>query len=201
MSWRPWLAALGRRLAAAGGRAVSRARGAQLPVERRQARALLFGAVVFAAFVMLVVLPWSTLVDQHAQLSSATTQVNELQSENRALAAQARALSDPSVTAGLARQDYGLVEPGQRAYDILPPSGSAQSDVVAAGHVPLDQSPVVPGSRRSEELLEAGAVGPSTANATTGRGGRTLGTGHRSGHGGEAGGFVSRVVHTLEFWS
>src|SRR3984957_16571135 len=87
------------------------------PVERRRARALLLGSVVFAPIVVLTALPWSTLLSQHTQLSSDTAEMNQLQVENRALAAQARQLSDTATQEALARQDYGLVKPGQTAYD------------------------------------------------------------------------------------
>jgi hypothetical protein len=163
-------------------------------------------AVVFAAVVLASALPWSTLMDQHAQLASATSQVGVLQAENRALAGEARELSDASTVAGLARQDYGLVEPGQKAYDILPPPGSTAPTAVEAGHVPLDEPPVLPGSARSEKLLGAGGAGappPGARGATSaGAHGATTATGQPpSGNQTGSGGFWSRVGHTLEFWN
>jgi cell division protein FtsB len=177
-------------------------------VERRRARAVLLAAVLFAAIVLLSALPWSTLANQHAQLTSASAQVNELQAQNRILADQARELSSKATQAGLARQDYGLVEPGQKAYEILPASGTSSPTAHEAGHVPLNEPPVVPGSRRSEQLLGVDTVGSTSTNSTTrapvgpGSAGRspsaqgvtlTNALGERS--------FVSRVVHTLEFWN
>ena len=139
------------------------------PVERRRARALLVGAAIFAAVVLLSALPWSTLLNQHAQLASDTAEVSALQAQNRALAGQARQLSDSSTQSALARQDYGLVRPGQKAYALLPPAGQASTGATDAGHVPLDEPPVVPGSRRSEELLGAGvaSTAPSGGSAAT----------------------------------
>jgi hypothetical protein len=162
--------------------------------------------VVFAAVVLLSALPWSTLVDQHTQLASSTSEVNELQAENRALGVQARELSNPSTQSGLARQEYGLVEPGEKAYEILPAAGTATPAVTGGGHVPLDEAPVVPGSPRSEELLGAGAV---TAMPATSPAPSTSGHGeHRPGPGVTpatdplgARSFWSRVAHSLEFWS
>jgi len=180
----------------------------QQTVERRRARAVLLAALLFAAAVLLGALPWSTLTDQHAQLTSASAQVNELQAQNRTLADQARALSSKETQAGLARQDYGLVEPGQKAYEILPASGTSSSTAVQAGHVPLNEPPVVPGSRRSEQLLGVDTASSTSANSATrtsagpGAAGRspssqgvtlTNALGERS--------FWSRVVHTLEFWN
>jgi len=174
------------------------------PVERRRARALLFLAAVFAAIVLLSGLPWSTILNQKAQLSSATVEVKELQAENNALAVQAQQLAANSTQAALARQDYGLVHPGQTAYDVLPPPGPAASAAIGGGHVPLDETAVVPGSRRSEELLGAGVVGSTPAAAASGQvrteAGATADGGVSGAHG-VSGGFWSRVVRTLEFWS
>jgi cell division protein FtsB len=174
----------------------------QRPVERRRARALLLASVLFCAIVLVSALPWSTLLNERSQLSSASAEVMALRAENRALADQARQLSNTAVQTALARQDYGLVHPGQTAYDILPPPGTTSSNAIASGHVPLDEAPVVPGSRRSEELLEAGVGGatvPGASGGTAGAGDSGPTSSSSAGTGG--GGFWSRVGHTLEFWS
>ncbi|HXQ60635.1 MAG TPA: septum formation initiator family protein [Acidimicrobiales bacterium] len=186
-------------------RLFGRHRVEQNPVERRRARAVLLAAMLFAFVVVFVTLPWSVLASQHQQLTSDATQVKQLQAENRALGDEAGQLADPAAAAGLARQDYGLVRPGQRAYDILPPAGSGSSAVSDAGHVPLDQAPVVPGSRRSEELLGAGSVissAPARTSASQTSGERSLSDGGAPASAPRGpGGFWSRVGHTLEFWS
>jgi cell division protein FtsB len=175
---------------------------AQRPVERRRARALLLVSVLFCAIVLVSALPWSTLLNERSQLSSASAEVTALRAENRTLADQARQLANTSVQTALARQDYGLVRPGQTAYDILPPPGTTSSNAIASGHVPLDEAPVVPGSRRSEELLEAGVAGATVPASSGSTGadqvrGSTAPAPARAG----AGGFWSRVGHTLEFWN
>jgi len=180
-------------------------------VERRRARALLAAAALFAAVVLLVALPWSTLADQHAQLTSASAQVTELQAQNRALSVQAGELANKATQAGLARQDYGLVEPGQKAYDMLPASGTSTPAASDSGHVPLDEAPVVRGSRRSQELLGAdvgattpvsssAVAAPSTADIVRAAPHTPAGTTSSTDSLGDRG-FWSRVVHTLEFWS
>jgi cell division protein FtsB len=189
------------------GRHLGRRRAEQSPLERRRARALVLAAVVFAFIVVFFTMPWSVLASQHQQLSSDSSQVNQLQAENRALSAQARQLADPTAVAGLARQDYGLVRPGQRAYDILPPAGSGSTTVTDAGHVPLNQAPVVPGSRRSQELLGDGTGIVTAATAAKTSGSQTQGERSLSSGGAPqsspppSGGFWSRVAHTLEFWN
>jgi hypothetical protein len=163
--------------------------------------------MLFAFVVVFATMPWTVLASQHQQLTSDASQVKELQAENRALGAEAGQLADPAAAAGLARQDYGLVRPGQRAYAILPPAGSGSSTVTDAGHVPLDEAPVVPGSRRSEELLGAGVGSVVSTGPAQTTGSQTAGTSSPSDAGGQPsaprapGGFWSRVGHTLEFWS
>ncbi len=178
------------------------------PVERRRARALLIVAVVFAAAVLGGALPWSTLAGQHAQLSSASAQLSQLKAENRELAVQAGQLSNRATQAGLARQDYGLVEAGQKAYDILPPAGTGASSVTGGGHVPLDEPPVVPGSRRSEALLgvDTGNVTPAgdaarTSAATVAGGQHPAGSRRAAIDHLGARSFWGRVAGTLEFWN
>jgi cell division protein FtsB len=169
---------------------------------------VVLAAVAFAVIVVGAMLPWSTLASQHRALSSDTAKVNQLQVENQALSSQVRQLSDPSAVTGLARENYGLVRPGQRAYDILPPSGSSSSAATDTGHVPLNQAPVVPGSRRSQELLSAGlgnAASRGSASAAT-HTGTAAGSVSSAGRAPAAptppaGGFWSRVAHTLAFWS
>jgi hypothetical protein len=154
--------------------------------------------MVFAAVVLASALPWSTLTNQHTQLTSASTEVSVLQAENHA-----------PTQAGLARQDYGLVKPGQKAYEILPAAaGTTASDAPTAGHVPLDEGPVVPGSRQSEELLGAGAVSTATASTPGSTASGSVQTATKrsataSGNGNSLGAksFWSRVAHSLEFWS
>jgi hypothetical protein len=168
----------------------------------------LLGAVAFAVIVVGAMLPWSTLASQHQALATDTAQANQLQAENRALSGQVRQLSDPSAASGLARQDYGLVKQGQRAYDILPSSGTSSSPAADSGHVPLNQGPVAPGSRRSQELLSAGLGSASAGGSATSRsssktvtGPATTGSRSPSTRSTGAGGFWSRVGHTLAFWS
>lgn len=164
--------------------------------------------MVFAAAVLLGALPWSTLAGQHAQLSSASAELSQLRAENHELATQAGQLANRSTQAGLARQDYGLVKSGQKAYDILPPAGTGASSVTGGGHVPLDEPPVVPGSRRSEALLGVDMGSVTTANTAARTSPGTAQSGQRPTGPGVgpvdhlgARSFWSHVAHTLEFWS
>jgi hypothetical protein len=152
------------------------------------------GALSFAAIVLLTSFPLTGLLTQRSALSSAASGISSVEAQNRSLTAQAAALSQPGAADALARQEYGFVPAGQRAYTVLPPSiGSPTQRTL--GQVPLDEAPVVPGSAQSEALL---GVPPSTA---VDHGRRTQSAGHDPQAGAEPKGYWSRVIKTLEFWS
>lgn len=176
---------------------MSTRRPAPRPAKRRL-RLLLVASLLFAGAVLLTGLPVSALLTQHNQLSTAAADLRRLQASDRSLEAQSRRLSDPSTVSGLARGDYGMVPPGQKAYVILPPPGSSPATVAGSGHVPLDGPPVVPGSAQSQALLGVGGAGPPSAPATRSAARHTATT--PAGSARNSGSFWSRVLHSLEFW-
>jgi len=167
---------------------------AALSPQRKRAHVMVGGSLSFAAVVLLTSFPLTGVLSQRAALSSTANGISTVEAQNRSLSAQAAALAQPGAADALARQDYGLVPRGQRAFTVLPPPAGAQR-TRSVGQVPLNEAPVVPGSAQSEALL---GVTPSTA-AAHGRHPRP------SGHGAQAGaepkGYWSRVIKTLEFWS
>lgn len=201
--------ASGRRRSASAGRArpQTRARQRSAPGRRPQRRRapahnLRLPAVAlfaFAAVVLITSMPVSALLTQHHQLASTSAALSRAQAADRSLASETKALAGAGTVNGLARTDYGLVPSGQKAYVILPPAGASSSEVAGSGHVPLESSPVVPGSARARALAGLGA-GPS--GGRSGRGVSPSGTGHGNGSGRGSGpvGFWSRVARTLEFW-
>ena len=181
---------------------------ASLPPERRRVRAMVSAAVLFAAVVLLTSFPASEVVSQRAALSSAAHELSSLDAANRVLAAQASALSDPATVQSLARHDYGFVGQGDRAYDILPAPGADDPTSTSSGYVPLDASPVVPGSARSQALLGVdtpASPGPSHgADARPGAGDAGEGDGGdgvTTAHPGPPPGYWGRVLRSLEFWN
>jgi cell division protein FtsB len=91
---------------------------------RRWAVKLLLGAVGLAAVVLLFLLPVHTLLYQHDQTNAAKARLKGLSQENQQLARQAALLQNPGEIQRIARSQYGLVLPGQRAYGIVPPPPS-----------------------------------------------------------------------------
>ena len=91
-------------------------------------RALMVGAVgVSIAVVGLLFafyFPTRSWLHQRQQASAAANQLQHLDAANKDLAAKAKALHDPQTIKNLARSGYGLVDPGQDAYVVLPsPAG------------------------------------------------------------------------------
>jgi cell division protein FtsB len=176
-----------------------------MSLERRRARTMLMGAIVFACVVLLTSFPIGGLLSQRSALSGTAHELTTVKAENEVLSRQVADLSNPATVNDLARQDYGFVPKGQRVYDILPSSSPSRSALAASGQVPLDGPPVVPGSARSQALI--GVVAPvATASASHAA---------DSGHGANGDGSVSsnrpappephsywgRVVRSLEFWN
>lgn len=164
---------------------------------RRRTRLLAVAAVVLGVGVLVTGMPVSALLTQHSQLGTESARLAAVDSANRALVSQAQSLQDPSTIAGLARTEYGLVPSGQKAYVILPPSGSSPSIVAGSGHVPLDGPLVAPGSAASLSLLGVGQPSASTSgNGSTRPASHSTAWSTSGAHSS----FWSRVVRTLEFW-
>ncbi len=170
--------------------------------QSRRSRALVVIACAFSALVLVSSFPLSSLVDQRGQLASAQAQAHLLTAENGSLSAEANRLNDPATIAAIARADYGFVEPGQKAYDILPTPGAPLTGSVESGHVPLEIPPVAPGSAESEVLLDTGAASDAASGAASGIADTASGASSPGPQGsGATGSSVwDRIAHSLEFW-
>lgn len=180
-----------------GGRAAPTGTGTGTRAERRRAlarrraRAALVGACAFAVVVLATSLPLHTLLQQRAQTKTTAAAVRHLGAQNRALAAQAAALANPATVRSLAHSELGYVEPGQKAYDVVPPS-SPSAGTVHVGQQRLGAPVPVPGSAAA-----AAAIGLPVPPSASGSG-RTAGGAVATSSPG--GGFLSRMLHALEFW-
>ena len=161
-------------------------RSADVPAQRRRARFILLGASVLSAGVLAAWFPASALLRQRADLASATTQLHQLHTQDSALAQERKNLSSSAEIARIAREQYQLVNPGQSAYQVLPPSGSATGAGASASD-PGSGAPVAPSA--SVELPPGGTTATTQPGTTTK--GKT-GTASSS--------LVSRMLHALEFW-
>ncbi len=98
---------------------------------RRAVWALLV-AVVVGGIVFLFVLPGRTWLDQGRAMSATERQLSVLSQENQSLSKRAADLQSTAYVEQLARQEYGLVMPGEKAYGILFPVNSTTTTTVPA---------------------------------------------------------------------
>lgn len=90
---------------------------------RRAVRVALV-VVGLGALVFLFVLPGRTWLQQNRAMSQAQRRLGVLNAENAALTRRAAQLQNPAYVEQIARQQYGLVMPGEQAYGILLPTAS-----------------------------------------------------------------------------
>lgn len=141
----------------------------------RRARAALVVAVVFAAVMIGTGFPLGTLFHQRSELAAAASQLARVKRNNATLQAEISSLSTRATIVAIAREEYGLVRPGQQAIVVLPTPGDP---AVGAGSLvdrPLPAADLVPTSPTA-------LASPLTAKDAS------------------AGGFWSRVWGRLEFW-
>jgi len=84
--------------------------------------ALALASVVLSGVLFLFVLPGRTYLAQQRSLAAAETRLQVLSNENRKLDQQIQHLQTDAEIERLARQQYGLVKPGEQAFAILPPA-------------------------------------------------------------------------------
>jgi len=80
------------------------------------------GLLVLLGALYLFVLPARTYLAQKHDIALQEQTIAALRSENSKLAAQRAALQDDTTIEQIARQQYGLVKPGQQAFMVLPSS-------------------------------------------------------------------------------
>lgn len=76
-------------------------------------------AVVTAVGMIVVWFPFSTLLSQRTQMNGVAQQIALLHQQGHVLQVQQKALSTAQATEELARQEYQLVQPGQRLIQVL----------------------------------------------------------------------------------
>jgi cell division protein FtsB len=86
---------------------------------RRLILPLLF-AVVIVGVIFVAVYPAQTYMRQQEDLDAKRTSLEQLRIHNDELEERAEALQDPAALELMAREQYGLVNPGEEAYGIIP---------------------------------------------------------------------------------
>lgn len=172
----------------------------------RRRRFVLVVSAAFGAVVLGTSFPASGLLSDHRQLASADAAMHRLKAENSALAQEKQQLNSKAEIHSLARQDYQLVDPGQTAYNVLPPtSQSTKNGSSAMTGDPGSQPVVAPanaaGMSPDPDVPTTSTTSPpasgAQAPASSGSGSATTPTTKPSD---TSGGFWSRTLHSLEFW-
>jgi cell division protein FtsB len=179
-------------------RGAKRSAGPWLKGPAGRARLAFLGAIVASAVVLFAWFPAGSLLSQRTDLHGTQAELNALHAQDSALAQESKNLSDPGEIGRIARQQYQLVSPGQQSYEVLPPSGATTGGTPYAGDpgsddpvTPSATSELPPGGVTTTTTTEPGAA-PAAAHAP--------GAAHRGSTSTSSGGFVSRMVHALEFW-
>jgi cell division protein FtsB len=154
-----------------------------------RSRLLFGGALLFSAVVLLAWFPASSLLNQRNDLAGTSGQLSALHKQDAALAQEKKNLSDAGEIGRIAREQYQFVGPGQRAYEVLPPSGAAATGTPYAG----DPGSTGPANPSATPELPPGGV--TTTTTPTGRAGNATTTAPSS-----SSGLLGRMLHSLEFW-
>ena len=94
---------------------------------------LVAASIALAALLFLFVLPTRTYLAQRHSLAVAQTRLRVFEAQNAKLAASAQQLQTDAEIERLARQQYGLVKPGEKAFVIVPSPGPS-GPKAPAGH-------------------------------------------------------------------
>jgi cell division protein FtsB len=195
---------------ARGAHGAGRARAAaRRPGPRARARAALtgsvgrsrlafLGAIVVAAVVLFAWFPAGSLLSQRSNLSNTEAELGALHQQDTALAQESKDLSDAGEIGRIAREQYQLVSPGQQAYEVLPPpSGSTSAGTPYAGD-PGSDGPVTPSA--ASELPPGGLTTTTSAPPAPESHAHPVGAHPGTTTTTPSGGFVARVMQSLEFW-
>jgi len=90
------------------------------PAKRRSPVRGALLAVICVGLLFAFVYPTRTFLDQRDQMNRAKQQLSLLEQQNAELAAESKKLSSDAEIERLARERYGLVKPGERAFVIVP---------------------------------------------------------------------------------
>jgi Septum formation initiator len=100
---------------------------------------LIGGALLVAALMLVAWFPASAILSQRQALNATTAQLSNMKAQDKALIHEQSTLTSPDEITRLAREEYQLVQPGQRLIQVLPPSGTPTQ--AGAGQAPFPGDP------------------------------------------------------------
>jgi cell division protein FtsL len=99
--------------------------------------------IVALAITLAGVFPFRQLLSQQRQVDTAQAQLGALQAQNAALEAEAVALQTPAEIERVAREELGLVRPGETGYAVQAPEASTVPLTPAADDEVVDDRTIV----------------------------------------------------------
>jgi len=145
-------------------------------------------SIALVAGLFLFVFPTRTYLAQRSSLAHEQALVSQLAAQNQSLSTQVRSLNSDGEIERIAREQYGLVRPGQEAYAILPaPSGAgapptAGAPATGAGPSPSAGTAGGPAAGAGPAVVVAGSPAPTGPHRT------------------QASGLWSRLWSEITFW-
>ncbi len=88
---------------------------------------VVLATVAFVGLLFTTVFPTRTFLAQRASLDASTEQLAVLDEQNRLLEERVRLLNDDAEIERLAREEYHLVRPGEKAFAVLPAPGPPEA--------------------------------------------------------------------------
>jgi hypothetical protein len=150
------------------------------------------GAFVASAVILAAWFPLSSLLNQGSTISAGEGELTTLHQQDRALAQEKKSLSNTAEIERIAREQYQLVNPGQQAYEVLPPAGRSAPGAPYAGDPGL-MGPVAPSA--------AAELPPGSTSTTTSAAAGSSSSNHGQPASASANsGILERMLHDLEFW-
>ena len=92
--------------------------------------------LVIGLFGALAIEPTRQLIDQRERISGMSSDLNRLERSNSRLEARIDRLKDPDYLEQRAREQVGLIRPGETTYVVMPPRRSAAAEADKARREP-----------------------------------------------------------------
>jgi cell division protein FtsB len=84
-------------------------------------------SVALAALLLLFVFPTRSLIAQRREISRARSHLAVIESENDRLAEEAARLAGPAEIERIAREQFHMVRPGERAFAVVPAPSTTET--------------------------------------------------------------------------
>ena len=97
--------------------------------------------LILALFAALAIEPTRHLIEQRDRISGMSDDLSSIERSNERLEHRIARLNDPDFLEQRAREQIGLVRPGEVTYVVMPPSRSTQTKEKGRGASPEPQAP------------------------------------------------------------